>query len=301
MAAAEAEQDRRQGERRGQDRRRSPKRLGRELAEDRRRGDRRQDRVAAAGTAVRDTARSVVSRTSVRRFAERAREERRRVLRRVGWVLAASVVLAAAAWVLLWSPWLAVDEVSVQGTERVAPAEVQQAASSAVGVPLARVDLGAVEDDVRGLVRVLDATVERDWPSGLRVRVVERRPVAVVPAGEGALDVVDGEGVVLESVNEPPAGLPLVQVDVATAGPRTVVEAVAVLTAMPPALRGRVTTLSAASRDSVTLELADGSQVVWGSAEDSELKAMVLEVLLQRPAEVYDVSAPDTPVTRDRG
>ena len=39
-------------------------------------------------------------------------------------------------------------------------------------------------------------------------------------------------------------------------------------------------------------------KVVWGSSDDSARKAGVLSVLMKRTAKVYDVSAPDLPVTK---
>jgi len=51
----------------------------------------------------------------------------------------------------------------------------------------------------------------------------------------------------------------------------------------------------------VRLELEGGASVVWGSAEDSALKATVLAALMRAapPDTVaqYDVSAPTSPVT----
>jgi cell division protein FtsQ len=39
-------------------------------------------------------------------------------------------------------------------------------------------------------------------------------------------------------------------------------------------------------------------KVVWGGSDDSARKAEVLSVLMRRRAAVYDVSAPDLPVTK---
>jgi cell division protein FtsQ len=36
---------------------------------------------------------------------------------------------------------------------------------------------------------------------------------------------------------------------------------------------------------------------VWGSADESDLKAQVLAVLLRQPARTYDVSVPGQPTT----
>ena len=55
---------------------------------------------------------------------------------------------------------------------------------------------------------------------------------------------------------------------------------------------------SAESPESVKLELQDGSEVLWGSADDAELKASVLTTLLQVGADHYDVSIPTAPLTR---
>jgi cell division protein FtsQ len=73
---------------------------------------------------------------------------------------------------------------------------------------------------------------------------------------------------------------------------------VTVSAALPSTLRTQVTSISAASPDSITLNLESGVKVVWGSSDDSERKAEVLSVLMKRKATVYDVSAPDLPVTK---
>ena len=44
--------------------------------------------------------------------------------------------------------------------------------------------------------------------------------------------------------------------------------------------------------DRVSLVLRDGRTVVWGSADESALKARVTEVLLRQPAKTYDVAFP---------
>jgi len=60
----------------------------------------------------------------------------------------------------------------------------------------------------------------------------------------------------------------------------------------------RITLLQASAVDQIQVQLSDGDTVVWGSAEQSQLKAQVLSVLLSQEASVYDVSAPHAPTTR---
>ncbi|WP_460433754.1 cell division protein FtsQ/DivIB, partial [Angustibacter speluncae] len=205
--------------------------------------------------------------------------------------------LVVAAWVVLGSPWLRADEVRVDGAQRVQQAQVDSALGDQLGRPLARVDTGAVEERLEQLSQVRSAQVVRDWPSTLEVRLTERVPVAAVP-GEAGFALVDDAGVVVETVPEPPAGLAVVSEETVAAGGEALEAAVAVLQTMPDDLRAAVAGTSAATPDSVTLALTSGAQVVWGSADESDRKAAVLRILLAQPAQVYDVSAPGTPVTR---
>ena len=60
----------------------------------------------------------------------------------------------------------------------------------------------------------------------------------------------------------------------------------------------RVDHLEVESIDRISLELTGGATVVWGSADESEDKAAVLEVLLRQKASVYDVTAPGRPTIK---
>ena len=73
--------------------------------------------------------------------------------------------------------------------------------------------------------------------------------------------------------------------------------AMAVLSALPPDLAGRVATVSATTRDDADLVFKSGTTVHWGSAEQAEFKAEVLRALMRHKRDVYDVSAPELPTT----
>ena len=69
-----------------------------------------------------------------------------------------------------------------------------------------------------------------------------------------------------------------------------------VAAAIPDALRPEVVRLTAEAVDRIALVLDGDRRLVWGSAEESELKAEVAAALFASvDAEVYDVSAPATP------
>jgi cell division protein FtsQ len=68
---------------------------------------------------------------------------------------------------------------------------------------------------------------------------------------------------------------------------------------MPANLAKKVVRIRANSIDSIELDLKSGSIVKWGSADEPEFKAAVLDALLSRRAQIYDVSAPELPTTTD--
>ncbi|CNV87905.1 cell division protein FtsQ [Mycobacterium tuberculosis] len=49
---------------------------------------------------------------------------------------------------------------------------------------------------------------------------------------------------------------------------------------------------------SITLTLADGRVVIWGTTDRCEEKAEKLAALLTQPGRTYDVSSPDLPTVK---
>jgi cell division protein FtsQ len=239
-----------------------------------------------------------VSTASARRFAAKVR---RRRLRRIGIVLLVLLLVGGVVGFGLLSPWATVRRIEVRGTSRISIASVQELLGDQYGRPLLLVDTGRLATRVSGLRLAAAATVRRSWPSTLTVTVTERQAVAAVPAPAG-VRLVDREGVEVTTAARPPAGLPLVQVDLAKAGPASLAAALDVLTALPPSLSAQVKAIGADSPDGVWLSLADGSRVRWGSAGRSADKVTVLARLQATTrgaagarSRLYDVSAPDAP------
>jgi cell division protein FtsQ len=226
---------------------------------------------------------------------------RQRLVRWKGWLpwaVGGLVLLLAgvAVWIFYFSSLLAVTGVRVTGIDTVPEATIIDAAGAPIGTPLAKVDLSAIADRVRTVPAVADAQVTRAWPNRLEIVITERVPVVVVTDGQ-KFELVDATGVSFKSVPDRPDGLP----EALVVGARrdvTIRSVVTVSAALPVALRSQVQSISAGSPDSITLNLGSGVKVVWGSSDDSARKAEVLSVLMKRQAKVYDVSAPDLPVTK---
>ncbi|QFZ22577.1 cell division protein FtsQ/DivIB [Saccharothrix syringae] len=223
-----------------------------------------------------------------RRPVRRAPSRRTVVRRRLVAILVMTVVTAVvcAVW---FTPVLGVREVEVRGVVEMTEVQVLEAAAIEPGTPLVRVDTEAVAARVRELRRVAGVRVERVLPGSVRLTVDERDPVGVVLAGDGA-HLVDATGRDYATVAQPPAGLPELKASGAALD-----AAVGVVTQLPEALRREVLVVTAGSPSGVRLTLSAGREVRWGSVADSPRKAAVLEVLLTREGEVFDVSSPELP------
>jgi cell division protein FtsQ len=165
------------------------------------------------------------------------------------------------------------------------------------GEQLAFVDLADAERRVETLSEVKDADVTRAWPDGVLITVTERTAVAVVELG-GKIRGLDADGIVFRDYTSVPKGMPRVR-PTTSAGTDALKEAAGVVSALPDDLAARVDHVEVQTIDQITLVLRDGREVLWGSAEESKLKATVLaELLAVQDAQVYDVSVPGSPTTR---
>ena len=72
-----------------------------------------------------------------------------------------------------------------------------------------------------------------------------------------------------------------------------------VVAALPQDLASRVDHVAVETVDQITLVMRDQREVLWGSAEESALKAEVVDKLLAaQEASYYDVSVPGNPTYR---
>jgi len=241
-------------------------------------------------------------RTEVRRFTRRARH------RRAAWVTAGATaaLLVASVAVAVFSPLLSLEQIDVEGTDRVDAAEVQAAVSGQLGTPLARIDFERITSELERFPLIASYVTETAPPHTLVIRVTERQPIATVPAGDG-FDLVDPAGIVVQHLDARQEGVPLVDVGGAPLDDTAFRSTAEVLLALPQALRQTVDSATASTADDVTLSLTTGERVVWGSADHSAEKAQVLAGLIADQARrdpaasvEFDVSAPDNGIIRTR-
>jgi len=237
-------------------------------------------------------------RDEVRRFTRRTRR------RTAGWITAAAIVAVMAAMLALavYSPLLALRTVQIEGASRIPPETLVAALDDQVGTPLPRLDLGEVKEALAAFPLVQSYSTESRPPDTLVVRIVERTPIASVPAPGGGYRLVDPAGVVVEQADQRPAGYPVVDVGAAGVENPRFEAAAQVLAALPADFLAQVDAVDANTKDDVSLVLTDGKRVVWGSADQSDVKAARLPALIRATADrsvaEYDVSSPDNLVVR---
>lgn len=117
------------------------------------------------------------------------------------------VVGIGLALVLYFTPAMSARNIVVVGTGVVTREEVLDAARVRLGTPLLQIDTGQVADRVAAIRRVASARVQRQYPSALRITIVERIPVAVKDFPDGP-HLFDRDGVDFATGPPPPARCP---------------------------------------------------------------------------------------------
>jgi cell division protein FtsQ len=236
------------------------------------------------------------------RFTARQLDLRRHKWFRIAVVALLAVLLGALVWLVWFSSVLDVRSVAVKGETSLTSEQVREAAKVPIGGPVARLDLTAIEARVKVNPRVRLVDVSRSWPHGVTIEVTERSAVIWLTAG-GEFRGVDQFGVNFRSYRKKPTDL--IAAEVLTSDPARRLETLRAVAAIAeriqrddPTLRKQVQAVTAATKDSVTLDLTKGRTVTWGSESQGARKLEVLRTLLSIDAKGYDVSAPDQPTTR---
>ncbi len=220
--------------------------------------------------------------------------------RRLVSVLSVTLVIAGfLGWLVFYSSALGLDNVEVRGEQTLSAATVEEVLALQRGTPLARVDLAAAEAALENITQIESASVTRDWPGTLVVRLTERSPVAAVEL-DGTTWLLDRFGVLFAQVSAVPAGVISLRVDQPGPDDRATAAGLQVIGALAPAIREIVIGISAPSLTEIQLDLIDGRTVIWGGPEDSVRKSQILAGLLAGGVvgTVYDVSSPTSAVVR---
>ncbi len=142
-----------------------------------------------------------------RRIAETRRRRRIRIA-----LFAITVVAVVAGMTALYrSQLFSIDDVQVIGAERLTADAVRGRAEVPTDATLLRYPAKEIKERLLAYAWIAEAQVTRDFPHTLRIRIVERKPIASVDTGD-TFWAVDKTGMVLgEQSLEQTSTLPIVR------------------------------------------------------------------------------------------
>ncbi|HSK47797.1 MAG TPA: FtsQ-type POTRA domain-containing protein [Coriobacteriia bacterium] len=240
------------------------------------------------------------------------REQRQRSIRtrRAAFGLVAAVLLGALLWgciALYRAPIFVIKTTVVDGEKHFSEAEILAIAQVPENATLLRVPVRDVEERLKADPWIRDATVQRDFPSTLRVSVKERTPAAIVDAGGSEIWVVSQDGHWLGKRSEDDTGLVTVTA-VEQVTPRRggqvlepeVTNAARVLAGISPSLRKKVRSVSAPTVEETALKTKGDVEIFVGEATAmAEKDRIIREILRKQDGVVYiNVRVTDRPTWR---
>jgi cell division protein FtsQ len=226
-------------------------------------------------------------------------------------VVFAVILLLVGCSALYNSNLFAITRVEVVGNVHVSTARVLALAHVSPDATLIRFPADSVAAGVATDPWVADVSVTRVFPSGMRIRVTERSPLAIVNVGPAGF-LADGTGMIIATATVSASGTLPAITDVPgldlKPGRRTVSEpllnALAVLAGIDPALAASVQSVTAPSVDGTALLRKDRVEIVMGQAIDLAKKSALAETILaQQKGKVVsiDVRITDRPTWRGLG
>lgn len=214
-------------------------------------------------------------------------------------LIASVVALVLLVLATMFTPIMAINKITITGTEKVSEQQVQAVLKKYIGTPLPMINSDSVASDLQKFKLIESISLVSKPPYELQVRIVERTPISVVVIG-GTGFLYDPSGVRV-GVASGAEKLPTI---IITGDPKTsknYKQAIDVLLSLPSSLLERVAYIQARTRDNVTMQLRGNAAqtIIWGDSTQSALKSRVLKVLLYKtPSRIpatFDVSSPMTP------
>ena len=220
----------------------------------------------------------------------------------VGALALVTVLTAVYFFWLRDSGLVGVEDVTVSGVTSQDADQIRSALTRAGrGMTSLHVDQESLERSVARFPEVRELDARGDFPNGLRITVLERRPAALLVAGDTQL-VLAGDGTVLSGV-EDPIDLPKVRAEGALPAKRLgegeQLAAVSVLGGAPAALLPELEEAGLDKRDGVVVQVIDGPELRFGNGARTEAKwAAAARVLADEDsagAKYIDLTIPERP------
>jgi cell division septal protein FtsQ len=213
------------------------------------------------------------------------------------------VIVSALAYLLGWSSILSVKSVEISGAPTAAiQVEIEKKSQIKIGQQLARVNPQSVARKIEKSPWIKEAAISRDWLSGLvRIEVSPRQPLAFFNSDQIPGQTIDEEGQLftLPGYTNPDLAL------ISAKSPESALKANELFTQLPENFRAQITSMTATSSNTFTLNSIIGGRelrIRWGDSQDIAVKISVINELLKLPENkrinLIDVVAPYAPIVK---
>ena len=221
-------------------------------------------------------------------------------------------LISFTAYILGWSSFLTVSEVSIEGTKSTQVIMSKLTSNSiapVIGSKLARVDTRAIKNTISQLDWISQADISRNWVSKkISIEIVERIAVAKAINAQGSRINFDSTGTVFSPTSSTQLSMQnsLPQVSLPGGEKEELASVALLLEEIPSDLGYLVTNLESISvSKSGYIQMKTrinkkAVQINWGRAEEVKQKCSVLVALLGLPEnqgiKQVDLSQPNAPI-----
>jgi cell division protein FtsQ len=210
----------------------------------------------------------------------------------------APLVLVGLVAATFFTPLLAIDKITISGTQRLEPKKISKALETLDGRPLTTISEVEVAELLADFPLIETFAIQAEPPHTLNVKIRERQPIVVlVRSGKNYL--YDAAGVQIEQTDAA-VKLPYLNLKGNPKDNPQFKTAMEVLLSLPVKTYQRVYSIEVSEQLTTNLVLKKSNiTVIWGDTKQALLKNEVLMTLLKtglKESVVVDVSSPNAPV-----
>jgi cell division protein FtsQ len=204
------------------------------------------------------------------------------------WAICLTILATIALFGFVRSPFFNLQQIVVQDNALVSKTDLLALASVGQGTNIFQVPTGSVKKNILLHPLIKQVDIRRQLPSTLIIKVLERKPLAMIPVQDGFV-MVDEQGLFLQrSDTWPKNTLPIISgvqlpenLNLGQTIPNPgLIEGLKLLQALPSEMRSQVGELYCGNRDKLVMYTRDGLEIRLGVVDQAAEKFALLQQFL---------------------
>ncbi len=254
----------------------------------------------------------------MKELAEEKRKERERKLREIrkkkrkrSYIYLSLLIIVIFLFIVfLKSGFFDLKEVKVIGVKHLKSSEITKLADIPRAINIFQIPVNEIRERILKNPWVKDVELNRHFPRYLEIRVIERKPVALIPF-QDQFYLVDEEGYAVALSSNEEKDLPVIrdcEIKSVKIGERpsspTLFTALVVLTNLDESLKGQINIISASTKEKLSLYTQNGVEILFGGPKEIKKKSFIVQEILKKEGKkviFIDVRVPSNPVVRRLG